>query len=797
MPVHFGDVVAARAAIYNGANPLEVRKLLLSIDDGAAKELIPALEEGAFLEGKSARQCRQQVDRYLFLRTESVYINLLKQIKGLEPAKIVAARRRQMEESYQNRLGAYLVEVGALSSALDKGIVKRVQSALDSEHEKIVDRLRTNQYFDIDGMPQQVKESFDANPELRVSKIVEGPEADRMLADIRAQFVDDDDEADDDEADDDDEQESEEAAETSDGFGDYDAPMAAISEEAAFAPTIDMSSSAPPEQTSDAAVEEASSNYQLPDMDPQDDQATIALSPDAVAKAKEQARREFEAEQAEDAERAAKTKRDEEAAKTKQDEDAEDYELPPMQQSEGGQATIDISPEEVAAAKEQARREAEAAEGEGFDYELPPMQQPEGGQATIDISPEEVAAAKEQARREAETGGDGFDYQMPAAAAGNEQATISVSAEEAAEAALGDPLAGTGLKERYQILEKLGQGAMGAVYLATDKEMGQPVALKLILKKELENSKGDAVQRFKREILCTSFFWHENLVEIHDGGSTDDGSFYMVMEYIDGAPLSSVLKAEGPLPLIRCINLFIQVLEAMQAAHDAKIIHRDLKPENFMHYYDDDDKERIKVMDFGIARILDKDQEFSNQFFQTMVGTLTGSPAYVAPESIVAPDVDHLADIYSLGIILYELSVGNVPFRAKTAQEYLPMQLYATPPDPQEAAPHRGIPDSLKELMLWMLTKLAEERPESCNVVLGVLRDKVIPELEGKSASRETNKVNREDMILGVETPTADEGQDDSEPGPTKRQTGWFGRLKKKITGESRGPADETSPGDS
>lgn len=304
--------------------------------------------------------------------------------------------------------------------------------------------------------------------------------------------------------------------------------------------------------------------------------------------------------------------------------------------------------------------------------------------------------------------------------------TRDFSADELA-ASLGDPLQGTGLSERYKVIDKLGEGNMGAVYLAEQLEEGRRCALKVMLAKE-KNEEG--VQRFRREILCNSFFSHPGVVEIYDGGPTDDGSYFMAMEYVQGEPLSERINREGPLRLRDALAVWEQAVVAMKAAHDAKIIHRDLKPENFLCRENADGSLTIKIMDWGIARILDDEQDFSDQFFKTMHGKLTGSPAYVAPESITEPKVDIRADLYSLGIILYELTVGQVPFRGKNAQEYLQKQLYTKPPDPEETGAHRGITPALAKLILQLLQKLPKKRPDDADAVLALLRTTVLPELE-------------------------------------------------------------------
>jgi serine/threonine-protein kinase len=289
------------------------------------------------------------------------------------------------------------------------------------------------------------------------------------------------------------------------------------------------------------------------------------------------------------------------------------------------------------------------------------------------------------------------------------------------------PLAGTGLDEKYEVMKKVGEGGMGAVYLAKERDGGRQLALKVVL--DQEKSK-EAAQRFKREILATSMCGHENIIEIYDAGATTDGSYYMAMEYVPGEELSDIIKREGAIPPARAVDLFEQILEGIGAVHGADIVHRDLKPQNFRVWKDAaTGKERLKIMDFGIARIRNADQQFGDAFYKTMGGKITGSPAYIAPESITEPDVDGRADLYSLGIALFRMTTGKLPFSCKDPMEYLPKHLYEKPPIPSVFAPDRGITPELDKVMLKLLEKRADTRYQTAAEVLSDIRTKVRPSL--------------------------------------------------------------------
>ena len=292
------------------------------------------------------------------------------------------------------------------------------------------------------------------------------------------------------------------------------------------------------------------------------------------------------------------------------------------------------------------------------------------------------------------------------------------------------PLRGTGLEERYTVLKKLGEGGMGAVYLSREEATKREVALKLVL--DQEKSK-EAALRFKREILATSMCGHENVIEIYDAGETKDGSFFMAMEYVPGEELSEIIKREGGIRPARCIDLFEQILEGIAAVHSADIVHRDLKPPNFRVWKDATGRERVKIMDFGIARVRNADAQFGDAFYRTMGGKITGSPAYIAPESITEPDVDGRADLYSLGIACFRMVTGKLPYSCKDPMEYLPKHLYEKPPVPSVFAPSKGIPKELDQLILKLLEKRPESRYQTAAEVLEDLRRRVRPALSGSS----------------------------------------------------------------
>ncbi|MCO5168983.1 MAG: serine/threonine protein kinase [Planctomycetes bacterium] len=332
-------------------------------------------------------------------------------------------------------------------------------------------------------------------------------------------------------------------------------------------------------------------------------------------------------------------------------------------------------------------------------------------------------------------------------------------------------LARTGLDEKYRVVRKLGEGGMGAVYLAyalDDPAQERPMALKVVL--DVAKSK-DAAARFKREILATSMCAHENIIEIYDAAETADGSFYMAMEYLAGEQLDEVLKREGPLSIPRVVDLVEQALEGLEAVHRANIVHRDIKPQNFRIWRDPAGRERLKLMDFGIARVLDAEETGAgDQFFTTMAGKITGSPAYIAPECIVNESLDGRADLYSLGVAIFRIATGRLPFVARTPDEYLPMHLYKKPPLLRELLP--DAPPELESFAARLLEKAPGKRFPDAGEAVVALREQVRPALlrdgfvdapAGQPAAAATSA---ERTPGGVETTAQDRGAVPFTPAP-------------------------------
>ena len=253
---------------------------------------------------------------------------------------------------------------------------------------------------------------------------------------------------------------------------------------------------------------------------------------------------------------------------------------------------------------------------------------------------------------------------------------------------------GSILASRYQIIEELGKGGMGSVYKVIDNELSEKVALKL-LKPEIAADE-ETIERFRNELKLARKISHKNVCRMYHLSKIEDTQ-YITMEYVSGEDLKSLIRKIGQLPVAKAVSIAQQVCEGLDAAHKLGVVHRDLKPQNIMI----DDEGNARIMDFGIARSL-KAKGI------TEAGVMIGTPEYMSPEQVEGMETDHRSDIYSLGVILYEMVAGRVPFEGDTTISIALKHKKDTPPNPREF--NAQVPEDLSWLILRCMEKGKERR---------------------------------------------------------------------------------------
>ncbi len=269
---------------------------------------------------------------------------------------------------------------------------------------------------------------------------------------------------------------------------------------------------------------------------------------------------------------------------------------------------------------------------------------------------------------------------------------------------------------RYRVISRLGAGGMADVFLAEDQQLGRKVALKLLYHRFAEDP--GFVERFRREAQAAAGLQHPNVVSVYDRGSYDD-TYYIAMEYLPGRTLKQLVRQEAPLDPVRAIDITIQILRAARFAHRRGVIHRDLKPHNVII----DDSGHVKVTDFGIARAGASDM--------TETGSIMGTAQYLSPEQAQGHAVSAGSDLYSVGIVLYELLTGRVPFDAEAAVTIALKHVSESPPPPRAFNP--AIPHELEQVVLWALNKDPADRPADADQLIAALEQAKAAILSGAS----------------------------------------------------------------
>ena len=275
------------------------------------------------------------------------------------------------------------------------------------------------------------------------------------------------------------------------------------------------------------------------------------------------------------------------------------------------------------------------------------------------------------------------------------------------------------ISERYRIEALLGEGAMGAVYRVEHVHMRKRYALKVLLPEVSQNEEIRA--RFEREALAAAHIEHPNVVAATDFGRTASGEFFLVLEYVEGQSLRGVVE-QGPLEIARVTSIAAQIGQALSKAHGMGIVHRDLKPENVMLVTRTEEPELAKVLDFGIAKVpVATLSRSGGEQVLTRMGAIFGTPEYMAPEQAVGDVVDSRADLYALGVILYELLTGVRPFDSDDPGALLSQHIVAPVPPMRERAPGVAVPPAVEVVIRKLLEKSASDRYASAKEAVAAL----------------------------------------------------------------------------
>jgi formylglycine-generating enzyme required for sulfatase activity/serine/threonine protein kinase len=346
------------------------------------------------------------------------------------------------------------------------------------------------------------------------------------------------------------------------------------------------------------------------------------------------------------------------------------------------------------------------------------------------------------------------------------------------------PYSGMLLDKKYRLISKLGEGGMGSVYRAQRLFMNDLVAIKFMRPEVMADS--DIRQRFYQEAKVAARMKHANVVTVYDCGETNDGLVYLVMELLEGESLGEMIHRHGPLELNQVLDIGIQICEALGCMLEHNVIHRDLKPDNIMLVPDGRDGFIAKVVDFGVAKVLEADAHL------TRVQSRIGSPVYSSPEQYLGKPVDHRTDLYGLGVIFYECLTGHVPFEALTQDELLTAILHKMPQRLDKKI--TGFTSMMADLVHWLLAKDPNDRPRDAMEVakcLETLRDskktlQIFQEGEGEEAPAYNGR--RPGLVYARDAMTPESARVRSTPA---RQPASGGRI---ANAAGRGPAAATDP---
>lgn len=306
-----------------------------------------------------------------------------------------------------------------------------------------------------------------------------------------------------------------------------------------------------------------------------------------------------------------------------------------------------------------------------------------------------------------------------------------------------DPMIGTCLMGKYDIIDVIGHGGMGVVYKGRQVLMDRTVAIKMLQSQHISDSM--SVKRFHQEGKASSKMNHPNVITVYDFGVTPTtGQPFIVMDYLQGVPLSDLIKEQDHIGVERALKILVQSTDALDHAHRNGVIHRDLKPSNIMLIEYEDEKDFVKVVDFGVAKLISAGGENAQRL--TQLGEVCGSPVYMSPEQCQGMELDNRSDVYSMGIVIYETLTGRLPILGKTMVDTMSKHITELPPRFSESRPDLYIPERLEAVVFKALAKDPADRHQSMAELTHDL-DTAIPR-PGKS------------MVLRTDFPTMPQDKD-------------------------------------
>jgi serine/threonine-protein kinase len=307
-----------------------------------------------------------------------------------------------------------------------------------------------------------------------------------------------------------------------------------------------------------------------------------------------------------------------------------------------------------------------------------------------------------------------------------------------------DPLIGRVINDRFRIVATIARGGMGKVYRAEQASLGREVALKVLNPNYSGDSDPEFHKRFFLEASITAKLTHPNTVSIFDYGRTDDGIYYIAMELLEGKTLHRAIREAAPFDPARALHIARQICRSLREAHGLGVIHRDLKPANVFLVRHGDESDFVKVLDFGLVKNV---QEKGEDLTQT--GLFMGSPKYMSPEQIRGERVDARADIYALGVILYEMLTGKVPFDRSNSVNILMAHVHEPPPPMRNANPNAVVPPAIEQVVMKCLEKEPAARFASMDELLLALKQASTESGHDLGISRELSGQFRTSAITG------------------------------------------------